>query len=410
MKKATFYPYDQVPVSDTTWSLHTGPDRRIYGAACIERRSGCSAIVARYDDETDSMEYLFDVGIAGGDPPDSGHPTQCKVHYSFAPSERDGILYAATHASAAGRGDFYFNIAADWGDPRKEFRGSILLAYDTQEDRMLWSRRFIPREGCRCLCYDEERQQMYAVGWPRNHFLVYDLDEDELSDKGRIGSINPQAIWLDPEGGAYTTADDGRIVRYDPDADRLEETTLYVPHAGYMSGWHTIVYDVVAAPDEPALYGVPWCNQAHMFRHWPLEGEGGRIEDLGPVTQMERDRRHPISFFRDHAGGLVFGPDGKLYYCISRWSAHGGEGEDVWDRAGETMQGVVVRLDPETLEREDYALLERQDDEPAHYVSRGGMDRNGDLFFGNVGGVPSGIFKLETDQKPEPDFPLRKWG
>jgi len=241
LKRAKFYPYDQVPVSDTTWSLHTGPDRRIYAAACIETRGGCAVIVARYNAKKDALDYVFDVGQAADDPPDSGRATQCKIHYSFAPSERDGILYAATHASAPARGDFFFNVNADWGDERKAFRGSVLVAYDTREDRVLWGRPFIPREGCRCLAYDEERGRIYAVSWPRDHFLSYDLKTARLTDYGRLGSLNPQAIWLDSKRRAYTTADNGRIVRFDPDRDRLEELDLYLPRARYLSGWHTVV-------------------------------------------------------------------------------------------------------------------------------------------------------------------------
>jgi len=414
LKKTTFYRYDDVPVADSTWSLHTGPDRRVYAAACIEHLAGAAAIIGRYDDQADAIEYLIDVGETSGDPPDSGRATQCKVHYSFAPSGSEGILYMATHASAAGLGDVAFNIGADWRDDKRAFRGSVLMAYDTNADEVLWSRPFIPREGCRCLCFDDERRQFYAVGWPRNHFLVYDLDSDRLTDMGRIGSINPQAIWMDSKRRAYTTNDYGRIVRYDPERKQLEELNLFVPRAPYMSGWHTIIYDIVATPDGESLFGVPWCNQAHLFRHYPLDGPEGRIEDLGPVTQTERDHRHPISFFQDHAGGLVFGPDGMLYYCISRWEPGISSRMSTWGRdATKVFAGVVVQMDPSTLERRDYAELVRPDGKPSHYVSRGAMDRNGNLFFGNIGGIPSGFFKLDMNcaEPPAPsDHPLRLWG
>ena len=411
LRQARFYVYDQVPISDTTWSLHTGPDRRIYAAACIENRGGAAAVVARYDDQADGIEYLFDMGEVSGDRADSGRATQCKVHYSFAPSERDGILYAATHASSPPLGELVFNISADWGDERRAFRGSVLVAYDTGQERVLWARPFIPREGCRCLCYDDQRQQMYTVGWPRNHFLVYDLKTADFTDHGRIGSINPQAIWLDARRRAYTTDDYGRILRYDPDAGRLEELDVFIPRASFTSGWHGVVYDIVAAPDGESLFGVPWRNQPHLFRHWPLEGPQGRVEDLGPATQIDRDRHHPTSFFLDHCGGLVFGPDGMLYYVISRWEPGIEAVTMQWTpEVPDRFRGIVVQLDPETGERRDFAELERPDGKPGHYVSRGAMDRNGDLFFGNIGGIPSGLFRLEMKAKPPEDVPLRLWG
>ena len=55
LKEAVFYLYEQVPISDTTWSLHCGPDRRIYGAACIENRGGAAVVVTRYNAEKDEL-------------------------------------------------------------------------------------------------------------------------------------------------------------------------------------------------------------------------------------------------------------------------------------------------------------------------------------------------------------------
>ena len=75
-------------------------------------------------------------------------------------------------------------------------------------------------------------------------------------------------------------------------------------------------------------------------------------------------------------------------------------------------KGIVWRLDPGTLEREPVAELVR----PGHnaqYVSRGAIDRNGDLFFGHVGPSPVGLFKMhmpEDRKKPDAHLPLRMWG
>ena len=159
------------------------------------------------------------------------------------------------------------------------------------------------------------------------------------------------------------------------------------------------------------LYGVPWCNEPHLFRHFPMDGPQGRIEDLGPASQPERNRRWPVAFFEDHVGGMTFGPDGNLYYVISRWPAETQMGVAHWAGEGvKRFRGIVVQLNPQTLERRDFAELDRGDGKSSHYVSRGSMDRNGDLFFGNVGGTPSGIFRLPMECEEKPALRLRVWG
>ncbi len=416
MKEAKFYPFDKIPIADTNWSLSTGPDRRIYTVACMELRGGGTATVVRYNSQEDQLEYLFDMGDVLNDRFDSGRATQCKIHYSFAPSEKEHIMYMATHLSAPAFGDILYSPWADWKDERKAFKGAGLVAFDTKHDEIRWSRIILPWEGCRCLALNDERDLIYLIGYPRNHFYVYDLKKDTLTDYGLLGAINPQAIWLDQKRRAYTTDDYGRILRFDPDKKRLEELDLYIPRSPYQNGWHSVVYDVVSAPDGEAIYGVPWRGQPHLFRHIPEDGPQGSLEDLGPATQMERDRQHAIGFFIDHVGGMVFGPDGMLYYVKSVWP--GGE-EMKWSQKPGwylplqiPLKGIVVRFNPKTNEKEDFAELSVPN-RIANYVSRAGMDQNGDLFFGHVGGRPPGIFKISMgyEKKIESkNFPLRFWG
>ena len=143
-------------------------------------------------------------------------------------------------------------------------------------------------------------------------------------------------------------------------------------------------------------------------RIWPEEGEWGRVEDLGPATQ-DRDPTIPYDTFLDHCGGLVFGADGMLYYVASRWR------DPVYNpgfKGRREKEGVLWRLDPETLEREEVAVLERPD-APSQYVSRGAIDHNGDLFFGHVGPKPVGLFKVEMPperKRENAHLPIRMWG
>ena len=407
--KTVWYPFAEHPESDSCWSLSVGPDGRIYAASCCELTPGGHVKVVRYNEVTDSLDYLFDVDKVVDDPRDSGRATQCKIHYGFAPSMKDGIMYMATHLSGPPIDQPGYSPLGSWHDKDRCFRGSALVAFDTKTDEVLWWDTMLPKEGCRCLLHDEERGLLYSLSYPRDHFFIYDIKRRKLRDMGRIGSVNAQALFLDSKHRVWTTDDYGHIVRYDPQKDRLERSPYILPHNEQMqTGWHSVFYDAVASPDGQCIYAVPWIASPRMMRIWPNEGQWGRVEDLGPVTQGF-DKRHPPDTFVDHCGGLTFGGDGMLYYVASQWKEPIAFGHN-----NEGMDGIVWRLDPKTLERQEVAVLNRPEG-TAQYVSRGAVDHNGDLFFGHVQSFkkPNGIFKVimpEDRKRKNAHLPIRMWG
>ena len=413
----TWHQFVQHPDADSCWSLSAGPEGRIYAAACAEGTPGGIVKLIRYDERRDCLEYLFDLDEMVNDPRDSGRATQCKIHYSFAPSAGDGVLYMATHLSGPPIDQPAYSPWNSWHDPERCFRGSALLAFDTRTDAVLWWDTLIPKEGCRCLLHDEDRHRLFALSYPRDHLIEYDLRQRRPRDIARIGSINAQTLFLDKRHRVWTTDDYGHLVRYDPDKDRIERSPFVLPHNPIrQTGWHSVFYDVVAAPDGASVYAVTWNGNPYLMRIWPDEGEWGRVEDLGPVTP-EHDPTLPENFFISHAGGLTFGGDGALYYVASRWQGAFPRSEEVTgylSRPGKRkgVQGVVWRLQPHTLERTEVAVLERPN-ACAQYVSRGAADRNGDLFFGHVGPKPVGLFKVTPPpgrRRPNAHLPLRMWG
>jgi hypothetical protein len=405
----TFYPFVDHPDSDTCWSVSTGPDGRVYAAACAESVPGGTVRLMRYNEGRDALDYLFDLGDKVNDPGDSGRATQCKIHYSFAPSPADGILYMATHLSGPPIDQPVYSPWYSWHDPKRCFRGAALVAFDTRKNDILWWDTMIPREGCRCLVFDEDRGKLYALSYPRDHFIVYDVRTRKGRDIGRIGSINGQALFLDRKHRVYTTSDYGHIVRYTPEKDRLEFSPEPIPHdRAYQTGWHSVFYDVAPSPDRECVYASTWIPSPRLMRIWPNAGEWPRVEDLGKATQ-EVDRTFPQSMFQDHCGGLTFAADGQLYFVASRWRdpVH-----NPLPSGRDQMEGVVWRLDPSTLKREEVALLKHPNGF-AQYVSRGAVDHNGDLFFGHIGNRPAGLFKISMPsdrKKPDAHLPLRMWG
>ena len=410
--ESTWYPFTEHPVSDSCWSLSVGPDGRIYAAACAETVPGSTVKVVRYNEHNDSLDYLFDLDEMVEDPRNSGRATQCKIHYSFAPSMSEGIMYMATHLSGPPIDQVIYSPWRSWHDPQRCFRGAALIAFDTKTDTVRWWDTIIPKEGCRCLLHDEERGLLYALSYPRDHMFMYDLRKHKLRDLGRIGSVNSQALFLDDQHRVWTTCDYGRLMRYDPEKDRLEMSPYVLPHnQQFQTGWHSVFYDAVASPDGNCVYAVTWIAQPRLMRIWPNEGPWGRVEDLGPATQ-DRDVSIPADTFLDHCGGLTFGADGQLYYVASRWR---GEMVRIEDSATPEVnaEGVIWRMDPQSLKRKQVGILVRPDSF-AQYVSRGATDHNGDLFFGNVSRpAPVGIFKVNMPaerKKENAHLPIRMWG
>src|SRR6476660_3323371 len=74
-----WYPFTSHPDADTCWSLSVGPDGRIYAAACAEGVPGGVVKVVRYNEKTDSLDYLFSLDEMVNDPADSGRASQCKI-------------------------------------------------------------------------------------------------------------------------------------------------------------------------------------------------------------------------------------------------------------------------------------------------------------------------------------------
>src|SRR5689334_4300168 len=132
-----WYPFTGHPEADSCWSLSVGPDGRIYVAACAEGLPGGIVKLARYDEQRDALEYLFDLDEMVEDPRDSGRATQCKIHYSFSPSMHDGVMYMATHLSGPPIDQPAYSPWKSWHDPERCFRGSALLAFDTRSSRVL---------------------------------------------------------------------------------------------------------------------------------------------------------------------------------------------------------------------------------------------------------------------------------
>ncbi|MEI7904627.1 MAG: hypothetical protein WCI43_04340 [Candidatus Firestonebacteria bacterium] len=399
---------DKLPAHDTCWSLITGADNHIYIAACVEGTPGFSAVLARYNSKNKKTEYLLDIGKAVKDSPESGRATQCKLHYSLL-SDSKGLIYGATHLSGPPKGSKSYSPWQSWNDPVKCFLGSMLFIYDPKKDSLLWTGMLAPKEGCRCLAFDEGRGKMYFITYPRNHFCVFDLKTKEVEDLGRIGNVNPQAIFLDAAGNAYTTTDSGRLIRYSVERKRLEELDVFIPAAPHCNV-HNVLYDALLSPDGAFIYGVSWALEPRLFRYRPGGTKQREMEDLGSPFPAENGVISS-SFHHTHIGGLTFGKDGLLYLCANEPKKLPRGNKRHTDNIT-----LLYTLDPVSGDYTEVAKLSKTD-KGVRYISRGCIDKEGTIYFADVGNTPTRIYRYK------PDYPaalrdlklpvsqtLRKWG
>jgi hypothetical protein len=374
--------FDERPLQDTTWSITTGRDGAVYVALCGEFTGGLSCYLARYDPASDRKEYLVDVAHALGEPPDNGRATQSKIHYCMIPDD-EGVLWCATHCTGPPIGDPVWSPWNCWMHPEKGFTGFHIFAYDPARGDF---RDFGVKgvcEGSRAMAMDRRRRKLYGVTYPRNHFYVYYMDQDRCLDLGRFGDINPQAVWVDSAGNGYTVDDLGYIVRCDADTDELEQLDVRIPHAPFRDGTYNTVYDVAPAPDGHSIYGVSWSYDMRLFRYDMSHPRSpASMQDLGRAYGPEYEDWDNFDH-ANHAGGMVFGDDGKLYFCASVW----------WKEP----QGMyLVRLDPQTLEREELGPITDGVDSST-YIAKATKDFDGVLYFADCCKTPTRTWQYRPD-------------
>lgn len=370
-----YLPFNKLPKHDSTWALCTGVDGNIYIAACGETTGGLSVFILRYIPEKEKLEYLIEVGPELGEVPDNGHATQSKIHYCLIHGS-DGLLYCATHASGPPINHPYWRPHNTWDDEKVRFPGSFIFTYDPIKNKIHNYGIGPKREGSRAVAFYEKKKKLYGITWPRNHVYVFYFETGKYIDLGRIGDINPQAIFLDKFGNAYTTDDYGYILKIDAETNEIKKLNVRCPYENYRLGWHNVLYDVVPSFDWKWFYGTDWGYESRLWRYTPYEGEQGIMEDLGRAFGPE-DFKTDRFLERYQVRGLVFGADKKLYFTMRI----GWDKEETW----------IIRLNPETLEREKVCSLTFGEHKPTAIASAT-FDFYGNLYFAEAGNSPTAIY------------------
>lgn len=375
-------PFELLPMHDSTWGLCTGADGKIYIGACGEFTGGLSVFLLSYDPDTEQLDYLLEVAPEIGEPASNGRATQSKIHYGMVPGS-DGLIYCSTHASGPPLGHPIWRPWNSWDDERLRFPGAYIFTYDPRTNT-IDNHGIGPRlEGTRALALDEPRRRLYGITWPRNHFYVYELDTRRYRDLGRFGEVNPQAVWTDADGNAYTTNDYGYILQYDPKTDELRRTNIQCPHMPYRRGWHNVPYDVVPSPDRQTVFGIDWGYENFVWEFDPRKPEDQAMKSYGRGWGPP-EWRNDDALETWQLRGLVFGADEKLYF-MARCG---------WDGKG---QHHLLRLDPATGEREDLGALTFPSRGRDVHIASATPDFYGNLYFAEAGPNPTSLYIFRPD-------------
>ncbi|MBM3499150.1 MAG: hypothetical protein FJX74_10825 [Armatimonadetes bacterium] len=350
------------PEHDTIWSIALGHEGHVYLGLCLEGKGGGVAQLYRYDTAQRRLEPLADMGEVTGEPPDSGHATQGKIHFALCPA-RDGKLYGATHCTTPPLGQRVWSPLSMWGDPEMSFPGAHIFRHDTLTGETVDFGVITPNEGIPYLMLDEERECLYGVTYPKAHFFRCDLRGRGFRDYGRVSSWYPIAMIFDGSGNLYTSDTNSQLIKYDVERDRL----VFLGTRPYAEPWNTDaryswITDMAAGPDG-WIYGLTYSND-HLFRFDPRE-TAPVIEDLGPGLPEVR-----CATLRC----MVADREGGLYYLAQPVSP-------------QAPGALLARYDVATGERAVVGRMEREGETYAAW--RGVCGEDGALYLATIGRTPA---------------------
>jgi len=357
-----------LPLHDVIYSTVTGKDGKVYMGVCTEFGGAVHAHLFSYDPQTDVLRDIVHLEDLLPEGKDRLRPTHAKIHTTMM-AHPDGRIFWVSHTTPPIEGEWGHRIYEIFGDPERGYLGSCVFEYDPRTDQARNLGRLYPHCGTRFATLNPERDEIYAVSYPTAHFAVFRLRTGEVLDLGRISYYDALGPCWSAQGCAYTTDDDGYIIRYDPGKEELERLPVRIPAPPGHMGDGNRLRRVKAGPDGVKLYGITGLS-CHLFEYDPTVGRYGQMRDVGLLMGEER-----FEAPNNVPGGkaLTFGPDGRIYIALN---VEGGEAE------GEERGVHIMAVDPGTGEGEDFGWVEVPGLLPIHSIQDACTDPAGNFYFG----------------------------
>ncbi len=324
-------------------------DGRVYVGL---NQHGAGATVAVYDPKTDTMRNLGDVNRIAGQTNVWVEP-QAKVHSQICEGA-EGKIYFGTHLSG------FFGFAKFTSG--EAYPGGHWMVFDPRDDRVTDLGIAMKGNGLLTMTMDPKRGRLYGLTYPQAHFLYYDIETGKTTDMGQVQNWDAisRTLAVDDLGRIYGCWGQGRLWRYDPEKDEIENLQVQLPqrdvgvpiHRAYWETEQTFTA-VAHSPDHKLIYLLE-TGSSYLVEYDPHKGPEGEMRLL---TQLSADRYvgerdvpyAMISFCR--------GPDNVIYYAANSATADE-EGNPYW---GGGMSAGLITYDLNTGQREDRGLIRTEE-------------------------------------------------
>jgi hypothetical protein len=281
---------------------------------------------------------------------------QGKVHSEIIEGP-DGCMYFSTDGGES-REEYLMDHPHGYG-------GGFFFKWDPAEERLIKLGYGLQYESIKDITMDRLSGRLMGISYPQVHLLLYDHQQNDLRDLGRVGSDHvPRVLFSDWFGNMYYVDWRQRLIKYEHDTGKLLFASDSLPAFQGTPG-NRVVTGVTAYAEDQAnglIYLITY--GAKILAFYPSRLDFGRCEDLGGV--YESQSKAPYDYYVPNVG---LGDNGLLYYFI------GGHGSYV---DGEE-RNVLMEFDPRKKTRR--AVLSFQLTEISEVTGANVRDESGSLYF-----------------------------